>query len=65
MNKVQGMLFCKWSFDVDDGFYTTSCGHTFFFVDEPCATENQFKVCPYCGKRIDDDYQEAIEAQDY
>lgn len=64
MNNVHEMIFCNWLFDatLDMDFYNTSCGHTFFFVDVPSATENQFKYCPYCGRRISDNYAEVMAA---
>jgi len=41
---------CLWRWD-GDGFYRTLCGKTFFF-DSGNVGENDFKYCPYCGKKI-------------
>ena len=42
--------FCEWEYDFD-GCYNTGCKkHYEFTVDDIEA--NEFKYCPYCGKKI-------------
>jgi len=42
---------CRWKKDKEDGVYDTNCGNRFEFnADGP--TENHFKFCPYCGKKL-------------
>lgn len=48
---------CTWEYDDNYEYYNTDCAHTFYFVDESGIGENQFKFCPYCGKKI-------VEVQD-
>lgn len=41
---------CSWKMD-EDGIYTTSCGHTFYFEDS-CLAEVGANFCLYCGRPI-------------
>ena len=40
---------CKWHQN-EDGQFETACKQLFEFNDGP--RENNFRFCPYCGKRL-------------
>jgi DNA-directed RNA polymerase subunit RPC12/RpoP len=44
---------CTWKFYEDEwsSYYETNCGRAYVF-DFGTLTENNYKFCPYCGKRI-------------
>lgn len=46
--------YCVW-FEDDDGIWQTDCkqGHIF---ENGTPFQNEFRFCPYCGKRIEIDY---------
>ncbi len=44
---------CIWEFDDHYCFYETDCKHSFQFMDDG-IDENNFKYCPYCGRKIVD-----------
>lgn len=39
---------CEWELDKDEIEYTTSCGHSFTFMEDG-VEENKFGFCPYKG----------------
>lgn len=43
--------FCHWLADDTDGSFDTDCGNKFQFFDGT-PSENKFRFCPYCGKKI-------------
>ena len=44
---------CQWehTYSEDEGIFDTDCGHCFIFESGE-VSENSFRYCPYCGKRI-------------
>lgn len=50
---------CDWCVD-DDGVWYTGCGHAWQFEDGG-PTENGTKWCPYCGGRLSEAPNVAIE----
>ena len=43
---------CEWQTDeYAYGYYETSCGHTWEFIEDGIK-ENNVKVCMYCGKPV-------------
>ena len=42
---------CIWELDESDDVYYTSCSNA-FIINEGTPTENAFKYCIYCGKRL-------------
>lgn len=52
MTPTAGQRF-KWTYDDIHDFYETACGESFYFTDDGLK-ENKFRVCPYCGKVIEE-----------
>jgi hypothetical protein len=48
--------FCEWTEDYN-GCWETDCGKAFEFSAEG-PTENEFKFCCYCGKKLISNYYE-------
>lgn len=48
---------CEWKWT--DEYFKTACGKAFFF-DCGNIAENNFRFCPYCGRRI---YEKDLEKE--
>jgi len=42
---------CEWCREEDHDMFGTGCGNCFEFYDGG-PKENNFKYCPYCGKKL-------------
>lgn len=42
---------CVWKYDDEEDYYETSCGHLQVIMGGT-PTENGYKFCPYCGRKI-------------
>ena len=44
---------CTWKYECpyEIGYYDTECGTAYYF-EEGTIEENDYRFCPYCGKRI-------------
>jgi len=42
---------CSWKLDIDDCYYETSCGKTWYFP-EGDIKDNDVKFCPHCGGKV-------------
>lgn len=51
---------CVWKENEEYGMWETGCGNSFEFI-EGDIEENNFKFCPYCGFRIDQEIKRGGE----
>lgn len=42
---------CEWKYDDSEYYFESSCDHLHIFMSDG-PKENEYKYCPYCGKKI-------------
>lgn len=50
-DKYEPFPQCEWIYIDDEYYWKTSCNHLHVFLSDG-PKENEYKYCPYCGKKI-------------
>lgn len=50
--KPTSIVQCEWNWHFNVGFWGTSCGNSWMFVNNGGLSGHGFEFCPFCGKSI-------------